>query len=158
MIDGALGSRHSGLPRSQACLKHGGFTSALSHMEVHHMSAIAKHMLKKKACALAFEAMRDAQMFWRGRSDFPLPAFSIEEQCQIETIYPSMKLPARGVLSNQCNIDCVICWDTLPDPTSYILGPCSHAFHEACVALWLTDHATCPLCRQVWLLGSRMGT
>ena len=41
--------------------------------------------------------------------------------------------------------ECVICLDSLP--ADFYRTTCNHLFHEECIEQWLTQHTTCPLCR-----------
>lgn len=43
--------------------------------------------------------------------------------------------------------DCSICFDQITAETQQRLQECQHAFHAACIALWLQTSQTCPLCR-----------
>ena len=40
---------------------------------------------------------------------------------------------------------CPVCWDTLQNPC--VMESCQHQFCQACLDLWLEDHAVCPYCR-----------
>jgi len=40
---------------------------------------------------------------------------------------------------------CPICMDEL---AGAVRTPCSHYFHEACLATWCQNHLTCPMCRE----------
>lgn len=42
------------------------------------------------------------------------------------------------------NENCVICWESLNEAREL---PCCHAFHAACLQLWLERSAYCPTCR-----------
>lgn len=42
------------------------------------------------------------------------------------------------------NENCVICWESLNEAREL---PCRHAFHAACLHLWLERSAYCPTCR-----------
>lgn len=42
-----------------------------------------------------------------------------------------------------------MCTETLVEGDEVQLLPCKHAYHEACVAPWLKQNNSCPVCRQV---------
>ena len=44
--------------------------------------------------------------------------------------------------------ECAICTEATPDQPWTKLEPCGHVFHRHCCRTWLTEHNTCPLCRQ----------
>ena len=41
---------------------------------------------------------------------------------------------------------CVICQMEYEEGDKLVILPCAHTFHEACVARWLEDKPTCPVC------------
>ena len=41
--------------------------------------------------------------------------------------------------------ECPICYELQPNFTT----PCNHRFHKSCLNLWLKDHYTCPICRNL---------
>ncbi|CAN4096309.1 unnamed protein product [Withania somnifera] len=43
--------------------------------------------------------------------------------------------------------DCVICFEELGNGSDLRYTPCSHVFHEDCVARWLENGHSCPICR-----------
>lgn len=43
--------------------------------------------------------------------------------------------------------ECAICAEATDQPWTK-LEPCGHLFHRSCCRTWLTEHNTCPLCRQ----------
>jgi len=45
-------------------------------------------------------------------------------------------------------IACPICIEALEDERGAVKTPCSHFFHEDCLAHWCKNHTDCPLCRQ----------
>lgn len=45
-------------------------------------------------------------------------------------------------------MDCSICMDSLGNCQTVVKAPCSHLFHEECLATWCKNHLDCPLCRQ----------
>jgi hypothetical protein len=44
--------------------------------------------------------------------------------------------------------ECSICMDETPLGTTVTALPCKHWFHHACIEAWLSEHDTCPHCRQ----------
>lgn len=42
---------------------------------------------------------------------------------------------------------CSICLDSFDDKSQLCKKECGHYFHKACIAKWLEDHHTCPVCR-----------
>jgi E3 ubiquitin-protein ligase EL5 len=58
------------------------------------------------------------------------------------------KLPCREVGKGE-SLDCAVCIAELAaGETARVLPRCGHAFHVACVDMWLSSHSTCPLCRR----------
>lgn len=43
--------------------------------------------------------------------------------------------------------DCAVCMEDLVPGSEALVTPCGHAYHPGCVAPWLEDRGTCPLCR-----------
>lgn len=43
--------------------------------------------------------------------------------------------------------ECPICLEKLKDGDEVISLPCAHTFHFQCITSWLSEHDTCPLCR-----------
>ena len=54
----------------------------------------------------------------------------------------------RFVDKNILNDDCVICFEELGKEGSVMCTPCSHVFHEDCIAKWLANGNSCPICRR----------
>lgn len=44
---------------------------------------------------------------------------------------------------------CSICITDYEDVDILKITPCGHAFHQECLAEWIKDHHTCPLCREI---------
>lgn len=44
--------------------------------------------------------------------------------------------------------ECSICTEDTPDQVWTKLEPCGHKFHRSCCRTWLSEHNTCPLCRE----------
>jgi hypothetical protein len=42
-------------------------------------------------------------------------------------------------------LDCPICLAYAAEPAALV---CGHAFHAACITLWLSARGTCPMCRR----------
>ncbi|GER57258.1 RING/U-box superfamily protein [Striga asiatica] len=46
------------------------------------------------------------------------------------------------------NDQCPVCLSAFAEGEEIrLLGACRHAFHEACVDMWLYSHSSCPVCR-----------
>ena len=43
---------------------------------------------------------------------------------------------------------CSICFDAFKEDDECRELKCSHMFHEKCIDPWLTEHVTCPVCRE----------
>ena len=51
--------------------------------------------------------------------------------------------------SNKHKLDmCSICFDAFKEDDECRELKCSHMFHEKCIDPWLTEHVTCPVCRE----------
>lgn len=51
--------------------------------------------------------------------------------------------------SDSTPTDCPICYDSLSaSPAAVSITLCHHAFHLACLEVWLKQNRTCPLCRK----------
>ena len=59
---------------------------------------------------------------------------------------PKKKLDAE-MLGPELKGECTICMDELGMGDEVTVLPCKHWFHEKCVASWLRQHNTCPICR-----------
>lgn len=59
---------------------------------------------------------------------------------------PKKKLDAE-MLGPELKGECTICIDDLGEGEEVTVLPCKHWFHDECVALWLRQHNTCPICR-----------
>ena len=46
---------------------------------------------------------------------------------------------------------CEICRDTFQETKNdhVIPLPCDHHFHKKCIKVWISDHGSCPLCREI---------
>jgi E3 ubiquitin-protein ligase RNF115/126 len=60
---------------------------------------------------------------------------------------PKKKLDEK-MLGPEGKGECVVCMDDVHIGDEVVLLPCSHWFHEACAASWLSEHNTCPICRR----------
>jgi len=46
--------------------------------------------------------------------------------------------------------ECVICYNAVEvEPGRYMITPCDHLFHKACLSQWLAVKMECPVCRSV---------
>lgn len=61
-------------------------------------------------------------------------------------------LPTRKITESDMGADgkadCSICMDSVSLDDEVTVLPCSHWFHGECVKAWLSEHDTCPHCRQ----------
>lgn len=53
--------------------------------------------------------------------------------------------PSFTVTNEEGKSECPICFEELANPTTL---PCGHQYHQQCIDEWLSDHNTCPYCRQ----------
>jgi len=60
----------------------------------------------------------------------------------------------RGFFSGECDgelEDCAVCFGEIKVGERIIVLNCSdtamHTYHERCIAMWLKDNETCPVCR-----------
>ena len=44
-------------------------------------------------------------------------------------------------------MECAICLESNLEPLKTLR--CKHTFHEKCVNIWLSNHVTCPMCRDI---------
>ena len=46
-------------------------------------------------------------------------------------------------------LDCVICYNDIDigDRMEYMIAPCNHIFHRACLTQWMEVKMECPVCR-----------
>lgn len=44
-------------------------------------------------------------------------------------------------------MECPICCEAFSGDSAIVSTPCSHYFHEDCLARWCTNHIDCPMCR-----------
>lgn len=49
------------------------------------------------------------------------------------------------LVSCEASGSCAVCLDDMSG--ACVRLPCEHSFHRACVELWLSNHDTCPICR-----------
>ncbi|XP_047329652.1 RING-H2 finger protein ATL14-like [Impatiens glandulifera] len=64
----------------------------------------------------------------------------------------------RGGGDDNCLHDCPICLDCFNHGDSACdLPDCGHMFHSNCIGKWLTNVASCPLCRGIVCLPSGAG-
>ncbi|XP_066341112.1 probable E3 ubiquitin-protein ligase ATL44 [Miscanthus floridulus] len=79
------------------------------------------------------------------------PALSLEEVLERIPDVPYQELPggAGGAAADDDDREtCVICVAPYePGETFGVLPGCRHVFHKLCVAKWLRQNSTCPLCR-----------
>lgn len=65
----------------------------------------------------------------------------------VVTCFPTIKFNQHIFTSSEDNL-CTICLsDYKVKEVLRILPRCGHAFHIACIDLWLRQHHTCPVCR-----------
>ncbi|KAF2479538.1 hypothetical protein BDY17DRAFT_313340 [Neohortaea acidophila] len=59
-----------------------------------------------------------------------------------------IKTISKSDLGETGKADCSICMDEVPVGDSVTELPCHHWFHADCIRAWLSEHDTCPHCRQ----------
>ncbi|WP_422136097.1 RING finger protein [Endozoicomonas sp. ALD040] len=45
--------------------------------------------------------------------------------------------------------ECPICYAPFAESEVKVFEPCTHMFHERCLATWLVNNRTCPMCRSL---------
>ncbi|KAL3532524.1 hypothetical protein ACH5RR_006045 [Cinchona calisaya] len=45
--------------------------------------------------------------------------------------------------------ECIVCMESFESSVGGKQVPCGHVFHSTCIARWLSDHNSCPLCRSI---------
>lgn len=77
--------------------------------------------------------------------------FSAEEESDRSCIEGLEKVRVeKGLVGDDKITDsyrCVICLEEIPAGSEAISMPCSHIYHEDCIANWLQRSSLCPLCR-----------
>ncbi|KAJ6126053.1 hypothetical protein N7471_010546 [Penicillium samsonianum] len=145
--------------RAELGIPRPAFSDEESHQldvkEVQHLETLARGYLQEGDHDTARNRMARAQAFWRAEFGIPRPAFSLEEQRQIESTPPfAQDLTSRAALHGLARIlvvleeDCAICLDTMSLGEIEAQGPCGHMFHDKCISKWLMGQSACPLCRQ----------
>jgi hypothetical protein len=142
-----------------------GFSSdELLQMSVQEVQALvdqARLFLRNQFLAPAVDAMVSAQSLWAAELGIPRPAFSVNEQSQID-IVPSFgkglrsredlsRLPRGPVTSATSAYPCMICLDAMELGVIEALGTCGHQFHETCMGEWLMQQNACPICRKKFI-------
>ena len=54
----------------------------------------------------------------------------------------------KNMLDDKGRAECSICMDSVELGDQVTVLPCTHWFHETCIAAWLKEHDTCPHCRK----------
>merc|ERR1712150_869 len=67
-------------------------------------------------------------------------------------VYKLPKVPrgSHELIDTEDNqiMECPICQESLECASSVVCTPCSHYFHEDCLATWCKNHLDCPMCRK----------
>ncbi|XP_027769347.1 E3 ubiquitin-protein ligase RING1-like [Solanum pennellii] len=66
---------------------------------------------------------------------------------KVEVFVSIMFIVECFVDKNILSDDCVICFEELGKEGEVMCTPCSHVFHEDCIAKWLEKGNSCPICR-----------
>lgn len=66
---------------------------------------------------------------------------AVHEMPKVPSDSPELLDPEDGRI-----MDCPICADTMSNGIT-VKTPCTHYFHEECLAKWCKNHTDCPLCR-----------
>lgn len=54
-------------------------------------------------------------------------------------------------VSDDENIECMVCLENLIDTDEIRKTICNHIMHSKCIDLWLVKHTNCPFCRTSFL-------
>ncbi|CAL9096494.1 unnamed protein product [Musa textilis] len=86
------------------------------------------------------------------RSTAAVPGHTTEIRLSISGVDPRVvaSLPVFVYKSreHEHGLECVVCLNAMEeDDSGRLLPACKHAFHVGCIDVWLTSHATCPICR-----------
>ncbi|KAG5569668.1 hypothetical protein H5410_059434 [Solanum commersonii] len=64
-------------------------------------------------------------------------------EVSIDTIFVVKRFLDKSILDDHC----VICFEEPGKEGEVMCTPCSHVFHEDCIAKWLEHGNSCPICR-----------
>jgi E3 ubiquitin-protein ligase RNF115/126 len=59
---------------------------------------------------------------------------------------PKKKVDEK-LLGPEGKAECSVCMDDVHIGDEVVVLPCTHWFHETCASAWLSEHNTCPICR-----------
>ena len=83
-----------------------------------------------------------------------LPWGYVRNLRRVRRALPGPPPPSRGFYAGVCDGElekCTICFDTIKLGERILSLNCTdasaHTFHEACIAPWLEDNDSCPVCR-----------
>lgn len=58
-------------------------------------------------------------------------------------------------IGQESDDNCIICFESLSgEPMIQCVTTCKNYFHQACINIWLTRNANCPLCRANWSISN----
>jgi E3 ubiquitin-protein ligase RNF115/126 len=84
-----------------------------------------------------------SQLMEQNQSNAPGPASS-----EAIASLPQKSITKEDLDESTGKADCSICMDEALIGSQVTCLPCSHWFHPDCIKAWLTEHDTCPHCRQ----------
>ncbi|GBL93358.1 hypothetical protein AVEN_219482-1 [Araneus ventricosus] len=92
------------------------------------------------------ETKRDAQKKPRKQSPCTGSGKNIKKEASVQD--PSTSGEGRPhSVDTSTGYECAICLESTSRKEMRTLQ-CSHAFHQACIDMWLTENTECPVCRQ----------
>ncbi|KAL7092528.1 hypothetical protein ACP275_12G169300 [Erythranthe tilingii] len=86
---------------------------------------------------VAIKCPRNPCFWWRSSAAAPTADLNCKDD-RLELV--------RG--GSSCDDQCPVCLSAFAQGEEIrLLGACKHAFHAACIDMWLHSHSSCPVCR-----------